>query len=64
MKISTLLIVAALNLFLSIRSFAQKDLDVIRRLENMERQAILKSDTLQLSNLMSKKIIVQNPETQ
>ena len=56
------LIVMALNLLLSIHSFAQTDMAVIRRLENMERQAILKSDTLQLSNLMSKKIIVQNPE--
>jgi hypothetical protein len=38
------------------------DEGVIRKLEKMERQAILKSDTVQLSILMSKQIVVQNPE--
>jgi len=48
---------------LSIHSFSQQQDDVlIRKLEDAERQAILKSDTVQLSKLMSRKIVVQNPE--
>jgi hypothetical protein len=35
---------------------------VIRRLENAEREAILKGDTTMLYQLMSSKIVVQNPE--
>ena len=35
---------------------------MIRRLEDVEREAILKGDTTQLYKLMSKKIVVQNPE--
>jgi len=34
----------------------------IRRLENAEREAILKGDTTMLYQLMSSKIVVQNPE--
>ena len=44
-------------------SFSQQQDDtIIRKLEDAEWQAILKSDTVQLSKLMSKKIVVQNPE--
>ncbi len=44
-------------------SLAQEsDETVIRRLENEEREAILKGDTMKLSRLMSFKIVVQNPE--
>jgi len=51
------------NLSLPIDSFAQQsDEDLIRKLEEDERVAILRGDTLQLSRLMSKKIVVQNPE--
>ena len=35
---------------------------MIRNLEDREREAILKRDTTQLASLMSKKIVVQNPE--
>ena len=35
---------------------------MIRRLEEKEKDAIWKGDTTQLAKLMSKKIIVQNPE--
>jgi ketosteroid isomerase-like protein len=35
---------------------------VIRRLENAEREAILKGDSTMLYQLMSSKIVVQNPE--
>ncbi len=35
---------------------------VIRRLENAEREAILKGDTTMLYQLMSSRIVVQNPE--
>jgi len=63
MKIGTYSLVLAFNLLLSIHSFCQPtDDDLIRKLEIAEREAILKSDTAQLSKLMSQKIIVQNPE--
>jgi len=63
MNIAVLAIIMSCNLFLSINSFSQtKDDTLIRKLEDAERQAILKSDTVQLSKLMSKKIVVQNPE--
>jgi len=49
--------------FLSCECFSQQsDEATIRTLENKEREAILKSDTIQLSILMSRKIVVQNPE--
>ena len=55
-----------LAIFLTLISFycfsQQSDESLIRSLENKEREAILKSDTVQLSILMSKKIVVQNPE--
>jgi hypothetical protein len=35
---------------------------LIRRLQDMEREAKLKDDTAQLADLMSKKILVHNPE--
>lgn len=40
----------------------QSDETVVRRLENEEREAILKGDTTKLYQLMSYKIVVQNPE--
>lgn len=40
----------------------QSDETVIRRLENEEREAILKKDTTKLYQLMSLEIVVQNPE--
>jgi hypothetical protein len=44
-------------------SLAQlSDETVIRRLENAEREAILKGDTTRLYQLMSFQIVVQNPE--
>ena len=50
-------------LFWAICSFSQSSDDgSIRRLEEKEREAILKSDTVQLATLMSEKIVVQNPE--
>ena len=63
MKIVTLLLVIVFSLFLSINSFSQQSEEsLIRRLEDAEREAILKGDTIQLSKLMSKEIVVQNPE--
>jgi hypothetical protein len=62
MKCKTLFLV--MILFFSVDSFAQKnDEALIRKLEEKEREAILKSDTSALSELMSMKIIVQNPES-
>ena len=62
MKVAKLFLSIAISLF-SINSFSQQPDEVlIRQLENMEREAILKSDTTQLFNLMSEKIVVQNPE--
>lgn len=40
----------------------QSDETVIRRLENEEREAILKKDTTKLYQLMASEIVVQNPE--
>ena len=51
------------NLALAINSFAQNsDEALIRKLEDTEREAILRGDTLQLYRLMSNKIVVHNPE--
>lgn len=62
MKIERLSLVIAF-IFLAICSFSQQsDEALIRKLEDQEREAILKSDTIQLASLMSKKIVVQNPE--
>jgi ketosteroid isomerase-like protein len=50
-------------LCLSVNAFSQQsEVALIRRLEDVEREAILKGDTTQLYKLMSKKIVVQNPE--
>ena len=58
-----LLLAIAFNLSLSTQSFAQSsDEYLIRKLEGLERAAILKSDTVLLAKLLSKKIVVQNPE--
>lgn len=63
MKIKTLFVLLVVNFFLSGNCFAQQpEENLIRKLEDNERQAILKGDTSQLSSLMSRKIIVQNPE--
>ncbi len=61
-KIKVILIIT-LHVLISNFSLAQEsDETVIRRLENEEREAILKGDTMKLSQLMSFKIVVQNPE--
>ena len=62
-RIIVLFLLAAFNLCISINSFSQQsDEMIIRKLEDRERAAILKGDTTQLSSLMSKQIVVQNPE--
>jgi len=44
-------------------SFAQHSFEtIIRGLENAEREAILRGDTATLYQLMSHKIVIQNPE--
>ncbi|RXK57711.1 nuclear transport factor 2 family protein [Lacibacter luteus] len=61
MKRKTLFVLALL--LFSLSSFAQKnDEALLRKLEDKEREAILKSDTTVLAEVMSKKIVVQNPE--
>ena len=40
----------------------QSDKDELTKLENAEREAILKNDTLMLIQIMSPQIVVQNPE--
>lgn len=61
-KIKVILIIT-LHVLISNFSLAQElDETVIRRLENEEREAILKGDTMKLYQLMSFKIVVQNPE--
>ena len=63
MKIANMFVLIAFNLLLSTNSFSQHaDETLIRTLEERERKAILKGDTLEQQELMSKKIIVQNPE--
>ena len=63
MKTVILLLSIISNLSISTISFSQEiDEQLIRRLEDAEREAILKSDTMQLTKLMSKNIVVQNPE--
>jgi hypothetical protein len=57
---SCLLIIFSIS---AIHSFSQQsDEALIRNLDDQERQAIMKSDTILLSKLMSRKIVVQNPE--
>lgn len=63
MKFTTLFLLPLFFFFFSVNSFSQQqDEALIRKLEDMEREAILKGDTTLLSELMSKKIVVQNPE--
>jgi hypothetical protein len=60
-KVKSSLIVSAL--LITINSFAQQPKEtLIRSLEEAERTAILNGDTAQLYVLMSKNIVVQNPE--
>lgn len=63
MKRVRLLVLISFYALLSNSSLAQQSDDAkIRRLENAEREAILKGDTTMLYQLMSSKIVVQNPE--
>ena len=63
MKNIMLSFVVLFNFMFSEKSFSQQsDETLIRTLENNERETILKGDTVQLSKLMSKNIVVQNPE--
>ena len=63
MNNAILFLILAFYLFAPVNTFAQQsDEAIIKSLEEKEREAILKSDTMQLSNLMSKQIVVQNPE--
>src|SRR5688572_17088568 len=63
MKRTRLLLATVFNLFISMTSFSQQpDEALVRKLEEAEKVAILKGDTLALANLMSRKIIVHNPE--
>ncbi|HLP35443.1 nuclear transport factor 2 family protein [Lacibacter sp.] len=63
MKCTILLLLTAFLFLFFVNSFAQQqDDDLIRKLEDKEREAILKSDTTLLAELMSKNIVVQNPE--
>jgi len=51
------------GVFITNNSSAQHaDDSLIRRLENAEREAVLKGDTVVLWELMSSRIVVQNPE--
>lgn len=63
MKNVMLLALTLFYVLITINSSAQQsDEATIRRLENAEREAILKGDTIMLSELMSTQIVVQNPE--
>lgn len=63
MNNATLFLILTFYLLAPVSTFAQQsDEAIIKSLEEKEREAILKSDTMQLSNLMSKQIVVQNPE--
>ena len=63
MKRTRLLLLIVTTLFLSLCAFSQSPEEaLLRKLEEAERAAILKSDTLELARLMSRKIVVQNPE--
>ncbi len=61
-KGSLLLMVTFCILICNISAAQQSEEAVIRRLENAEREAILQADTTMLHQLMSTKIVVQNPE--
>jgi hypothetical protein len=63
MKKSRFILLLTFHVLISNLSLAQQsDETIIRRLENEEREAILKKDTTKLYQLMSLEIIVQNPE--
>ena len=62
MKIKRLLLIVLAVLLSNILLAQYSDEAVIRKLENAEREAILNGDTSMLYKLMSKKIVVQNPE--
>ena len=63
MKKVILLVLITFQVMISNFSSAQSAQErVIRQLENAEREAILQKDTTLLSQLMSSKIVVQNPE--
>ena len=64
MKKVRLLVLIIVYLFIHSSSIAQQSSDetLIRRLENEERNAILKGDTTMLYQLMSSQIVVHNPE--
>lgn len=63
MKQGFLFVLIVSALLMTVKSYSQEAEDsLIRKLENAEREAILKRDTMQLHRLMSKNIIVQNPE--
>ena len=63
MNILKLLLIIVCKLLLTSHTYSQQaDETLIRKLEEAARVAILKGDTLELANLMSKKIVVQNPE--
>ena len=63
MKPANLFLPVALAILTVTCSVAQQTEEtLIRNYEDLEREAILKSDTMQLYKLMSSKIVVQNPE--
>ena len=63
MKFRILLSVMLCCFLTSVTAYPQTSEErLIRELEDSEREAILRSDTVQLANLMSRKIVVQNPE--
>jgi len=62
MKIKLLLLIVLAVLLSNVVLAQYSDEAVIRKLENAEREAILNGDTSILYKLMSKKIVVQNPE--
>jgi hypothetical protein len=62
MKVKIIKLIFVAVLFVSYSSAQQPDETLIRKLEDQERSAILKGDTVMLAKLMSPGIIVQNPE--
>jgi ketosteroid isomerase-like protein len=63
MKNSLLVVLFLGYVLLTTNLEAQEHQDaIIRKLENAEREAILKGDTTKLAELMSTQIVVQNPE--
>ena len=52
----------AISISLAMTTFGQQQHTLIKEYEEAERVAILKGDTMQLSMLLSKQVLVQNPE--